>query len=91
MSAKFGGALAFEPSFSDPFGTENPTSIALEVESGAPVCGFVTSALHKHGIMLSLIGSFPLSNFCSDYMWKATHEDWVTLCFICAGTYTYSR
>ena len=66
MSASFGRALAFEPSFSDPFGTENPTSIALKVGTDAPVCGFVTSALHQHGIMLSLIGSFPLSKFCSE-------------------------
>lgn len=70
-TVNFGRPLTFEPLLSCPFGMENPISIALVVGSGAPVCGLVTSALHKHGIMLCLVLHFPLSKLC-DYVWKGS-------------------
>ena len=48
LAVSFGGALTFVPSLAQPLWVEHTQSIALVVRSGAPICGFVTSALHKH-------------------------------------------
>ena len=90
----FGGALTFEPSLARPLWEEDTRSIALVVGSGAPICGFVTSALHKHDIMFCLIFfSLPLGKLCiqCDVAYTICLNYVLCLFSFCAGTHSCMR
>ena len=64
MAVNFGRALTLDPSLARPLWVEHTRSIALLVGSGAPICGFVTSVLHKHDTVFCLICSLPFGKLC---------------------------
>ena len=72
---------------------EHTRSIALVVGSGAPICGFVTSALHKHDIMFCLICSLSLSKLCiqCDVVYTICLNYVLCLFSFCAGTHSCTR
>ena len=93
LAVNFGGALTFEPSLARPLWEEDTRSIALVVESGAPICGFVTSALHKHDIVFCLICSLPLCILCiqCDVAYTKCLNYVLCLFSFCAGTHSCIR
>ena len=72
---------------------EHTRSIALVVGSGAPIYGFVTSALHKHDIMFCLICSLPLGKLCiqCDVVYTICLNYVLCLFSFCAGTHSCMR
>ena len=50
-----------------PPGGTHPIYCTGSIRSGAPICGFVNSALHKHDIMFCLICSLPLGKLRMQY------------------------
>ena len=93
LAVNFGGALAFEPSLARPLWEEYTRSIALVVGSGAPICGFVASALHKHNIVFCLICSLPLCKLCiqCDVAYTICLNYVLCLFSFCAGTHLCTR
>ena len=93
MAVNFRGALTFEPSLARLLWEEDTRSIALVIGSGAPIYGFVTSALHKHDIMFCLICSLPLSKLCIQCdVEHAICLNYVLCVFsFCAGTHSCMR